>query len=172
MAAVGERARLEGAGPVDVDEVVLRVVGRCARPSGVQVDVSGVSGGQVLGIEDDLERMIENLVSNAVRHATTSVEITVAERRGEVLLTVGDDGPGIPPERREQVFERFTRIDGARSRDRGGAGLGLAIARAIAHAHAGSIGVGQSATGGALFVVTLPASVVEAGERHTVQART
>ncbi len=155
MAAVEERERLEGASPIDLDEVVLRVVGRTAPPSGVEVDVSGVSGGQVLGIEDDLERMIENLVSNGLRHATAAVVITVAERAGEVVLTVGDDGPGIPPDRREEVFERFTRIDGARSRDRGGAGLGLAIARAIALAHAGSIVARESATGGALFVVGL-----------------
>ena len=94
----------------------------------------------VTGDADALRRMLVNLVDNAVRYARS--QVTVAARRcdGAVLVTVTDDGPGIPPDRAEQAFERFTTLDDARARPDGdvsGAGLGLAIVRATAHAHGG-----------------------------------
>jgi len=144
---------------VDLDEVVDRVVGMTTVPVGIELDVSGLSGGQVRGNEDDLERMITNLVNNAVRHADGCVRIAVDEHDDLVNLVVSDDGAGIAPEDRERVFDRFTRLDGARSRDQGGAGLGLAIARSVVVAHGGTIVVREAAIGGASFVVTLPASV-------------
>ena len=72
------------------------------------------------------------------------------------MLTVADDGPGIPEDQRERVFERFTRIDDARTRNAGGAGLGLAIAREIVERHRGTVAVDPQHEGGARFVVTLP----------------
>jgi signal transduction histidine kinase len=147
---------------VDLDEVVDRVVQTTTLPAGLEIDVSGLSGGQVRGNESDLERMITNLVDNAVRHADRWVGIAVAEHDGTVTLVVGDDGAGIAPEDRERVFGRFTRLDDARSRDQGGAGLGLAIARSVVVAHGGTIVVREAATGGASLVVTLPASVAGA----------
>jgi signal transduction histidine kinase len=72
------------------------------------------------------------------------------------VLTVDDDGPGVPAERRQEVFERFTRLDGARDRDHGGAGLGLAIVADIVKAHAGAVEVLDSPLGGARFQVRLP----------------
>ena len=74
-----------------------------------------------------------------------------------IEIIVDDDGPGIPPEDRERVFDRLARLDAARSRDRGGAGLGLAIARAIVEAHGGEIWISRSPEGGARFVMELPA---------------
>ncbi len=74
-----------------------------------------------------------------------------------MVLTVDDDGAGVPPGERERVFERFVRLDEARARDDGGSGLGLAIVREIVRAHGGDASLGESALGGALFVVTLPA---------------
>jgi signal transduction histidine kinase len=144
---------------VDLDEVVDRVVGRTTLPAGVEVDVSGLSGGQVRGNEDDLERMITNLVNNAVRHADGLVRIAVDEHDDVVTLVVDDDGAGIAPEDRQRVFDRFTRLDDARSRDRGGAGLGLAIARSVVAAHGGTIVVREAPAGGAAVVVMLPSSV-------------
>jgi signal transduction histidine kinase len=144
------------AAPVDVDDVVL---GEAAaiRSGRVGVDTSAVSGGQVVGDVQQLTRMVRNLLDNAVRHATTEVRISLRERDGYVVLTVVDDGPGIPPEQRDVVFERFTRLDAARTTHGGGVGLGLAIARDIAERHGGTITVGD-AHPGAVFTVSLPAA--------------
>jgi signal transduction histidine kinase len=150
----------QGAELVDLDEVVLRAVEHATPPAGVAIDVAHVSGGQVRGNEHDLERMVANLVNNAVRHARSRVRITVGERADTVTLVVGDDGPGIAIEDRERIYERFTRLDDARSRDQGGAGLGLPIVRSVVEAHGGTITTGSSALGGAVFVVTLRASTV------------
>jgi signal transduction histidine kinase len=148
---------------VDLDEVVDRVVEMTTRPAGIEIDVSELSGGQIRGNEDDLEQMITNLLNNAVRHADRLVRVAVDEHDDVVTLVVSDDGAGIAPEDRERVFDRFTRLDDARGRDQGGAGLGLAITRSVVAAHGGNIVVREAATGGASFVVTLPASVAGPG---------
>ena len=97
-----------------------------------------------------LDRLVANLVDNAHRHATARVALSVHEdESGVVTLTVDDDGPGIPVEERERVFERFVRLDEARSRDAGGVGLGLAIVAAVATDHDATVRVADSPTGGA-----------------------
>ena len=75
-----------------------------------------------------------------------------------VTLTVDDDGPGVPPDERERIFERFVRLDQARERDAGGAGLGLAVVAAVVRAGGGRVRATESSLGGACFEVTLPAS--------------
>ena len=85
--------------------------------------------------------------------------MSLQEEGGEVELAVGDDGPGIPVEDRERVFERFTRLDESRTAGDGGAGLGLAIVRAVGDAHAGTTTIGTSPLGGAEIRVVLPASL-------------
>ena len=144
--------------PVDLDEIVLTEVRRRGPHSPVAIDTTAVVAGQVHGRPDDLESLLDNLLSNVLRHARTAIAITVAEDQSTVELAVDDDGPGIDPIDRERVFERFTRLDEARNRDGGGAGLGLAIARAVVDAHRGSIAVETSPLGGARFLVRLPAS--------------
>jgi signal transduction histidine kinase len=99
---------------------------------------------------------VANLSDNAARHAATSVTFTVAERDGAAVVTVGDDGPGIPPDQRERVFERFARLDEARQAEAGGTGLGLAIAREIAHRHGGTLVVADGDRPGAVFELSLP----------------
>jgi len=84
------------------------------------------------------------------------VSFELREVDGRCELVVADDGPGIAPEHRELVFTRFTRLDGARSRDAGGSGLGLAIVRDIVIRHDGTVGVVEHAGSGARFVVDLP----------------
>jgi signal transduction histidine kinase len=106
------------------------------------------------GSRDELHRMALNLMENAIRHTPpgTHVRATVAVRDGDVVLTVADDGPGVPDELRERIFERFVRGDG----DRGSSsGLGLSIVRAVAESHGGSV-VLEDADPGARFVVRLP----------------
>ena len=135
---------------VDLDEIALRQTVRQAPPEAVVIDGSGIGAGQVRGNADDLTRVVQNLVDNAARHATSRVAVTVAgDVAGRVHLHVDDDGPGVPAEMRAAVFERFTRSDEARDRDHGGAGLGLAIAAEIAVEHDGVLSVTDSPLGGA-----------------------
>jgi signal transduction histidine kinase len=149
--------------PVDLDDVVLNEA-RLARQNGaVAVDTAGVSGGQVLGDADALLRVVRNLLDNATRHAGRLVTVTLRTDGPHVVLTVADDGPGVPAADRERIFGRFTRLDGSRDRDQGGAGLGLAIVREVVAAHGGSVGVGDNPDGepGARFDVRLPAAVAQ-----------
>ncbi|WP_282693027.1 HAMP domain-containing sensor histidine kinase [Streptomyces sp. CC208A] len=103
-----------------------------------------------------LDRLLRNLLTNACRHARTEVTVTVAQAPTHTTLTVQDDGPGIPPADRTRVFDRFTRLDTARTRTTGGAGLGLPIARDLATAHGGTLTIGDSEEG-ALLVARFPA---------------
>ena len=142
---------------VDLDDVVVAVIERRGPTPSVTVDLTGLSGGQVHGDPVALDRLVANLVDNAVRHATGRVAIGLAEDdAGTVTLTVDDDGPGIPIEDRARVFERFVRLDEARSRDAGGSGLGLAIVAAVAHAHGAVVAVDDRPGGGARVRVVFP----------------
>jgi len=100
--------------------------------------------------------MLFNLVSNACRHGTR-VAISANHETRWLLISVDDDGPGIRPEAREDVFKPFVRLDEARNQDEGGSGLGLAIARDIARSHGGDIVLGDSPLGGLRATVRLPA---------------
>jgi signal transduction histidine kinase len=99
--------------------------------------------------------MVRNLLSNALRHATSSVAITLSQDDDSIRLTITDDGPGVPTPMQDRIFERFGRADDARTRDDGGTGLGLAIARDIAQRHQGQIRYDNSWTGGARFIIDL-----------------
>ena len=101
-------------------------------------------------------RAVRNLLANAQRHAAGTVAATVDERDGRVWLHVDDDGTGIPAADRPHVFQRFSRLDEARTSDRGGAGLGLAIVASVAEAHAGGVEVADGPLGGARLSLWLP----------------
>jgi signal transduction histidine kinase len=123
--------------------------------------VSTFSSGQALVSVDRtlLVRAVRNLLDNARRHAATKVTINVSS--GErVAVQVFNDGDDIPLEQRESIFEPFTRLDNARTRDDGGAGLGLSLARRIAEVHGGTLGVVDT-TRGTAFLLTLPAATPE-----------
>ncbi|MEU4236769.1 HAMP domain-containing sensor histidine kinase [Actinoplanes sp. NPDC026619] len=110
----------------------------------------------VLGREDELARLLGNLLDNASRYARDRITVTVAKPEpGIVRVEVRDDGPGIQAAERERIFERFARVDEARDRGHGGAGLGLAIARDIAVRHGGTLFAADS-TGGATLVAEFP----------------
>ncbi|MEU1597844.1 HAMP domain-containing sensor histidine kinase [Streptomyces sp. NPDC005708] len=110
----------------------------------------------VTGSRTQLVRVLANLLDNAQRHAKGAVLVTAVVEGDDIVLTVADDGPGVAPEDRELVFERFVRLDEARSRDAGGAGLGLAIARDVVLRHGGSLTVGGDPGEGAVFRARLP----------------
>ena len=140
--------------PVDLDDVVLAEVARARLITSVAIDTRGVSGAQVLGDGGQLTRLVRNLLDNAVRHAASGVSVTLEEIGSAAVLTVANDGAGIPVEDRQRVFERFARLDDARAEHSGGTGLGLAIVREIAEHHDGQVEVVDGP--GAVFRVTLP----------------
>ncbi|UDY36999.1 sensor histidine kinase [Dermatobacter hominis] len=150
-----EEGRFGPRSDVDLDELVM---GQKQRLSGLQLDLSGVSAGRVWGNRDELTSVVRNLLDNAARHCTSSVAVTVQEEGPWVVLTVGDDGSGVPPEDRQQIFERFSRLQEGRARDEGGTGLGLALTKRIVEHHGGRIHVEDGDLGGARFVVSLPSA--------------
>jgi signal transduction histidine kinase len=140
---------------VDVDDIVFEECRRARTLTSVTVDSSLVSGAQMVGDAALLSRAIRNVLENAVRHAEHVVRVSLVEDRACVVITIEDDGPGVPPEMHAKIFERFGRSDDARARTEGGAGLGLAIAREIVDAHGGAVWV-ESASPGARFVMAIP----------------
>ncbi|WP_248959170.1 sensor histidine kinase [Sphaerisporangium perillae] len=140
--------------PVDLAELIGATADRYDQ---AVVKVTGVEPAVVDGDALDLGRVLVNLLDNAVRHAGSRVGVELRAARGEAVVTVTDDGPGIPEADRERVFNRFTRLDSARSRDDGGAGLGLAIVRETVRAHGGSVHL-EDADPGVRAVVRLPLS--------------
>jgi signal transduction histidine kinase len=139
---------------IDLEELVLDRVHEHAGP--IELDVEGIVAGRVDGDRRSLDRLVRNLVGNAVTHARSRVRVTVEENAGWVELIVDDDGPGIPLDARRQVFARFTRLE--ESRTASGTGLGLAIAKAVVDRHGGTIEVGDAPLGGARFTARLPAA--------------
>lgn len=161
VAALLTLARLEDREPamervVDLDDVVLAEVVRARPASGLEIDATGVGAGQVRGEEILYGQVVRNLLSNAVRHARSRVQVSLQETDGQVRLVIADDGRGIPVGDRERIFGRFVRLDDARARDEGGAGLGLAIVAKVVAGLQGSVLVDEAPGGGARFTVTLP----------------
>ncbi|WP_419845709.1 sensor histidine kinase [Candidatus Poriferisocius sp.] len=147
---------------IDLDDVVLE---EAARSRAIPIDVSAVSAGRVTASPDRAGRIVAHLLDNAARHARERAAVSLTTRSTsdpastsgqEAVLTVDDDGPGIAEADRDRIFERFTRLSEARSRDTGGAGLGLAVVKALVTELGGQITVEDSLLGGARFTVTLP----------------
>lgn len=145
------------AAPLDLDTVVLEEVARLRPRSGVVVDASSVSAAPVLGRTQDLTRMVRNVLENAADHAESAVVVRTESSPGHgVRLEIIDDGPGVPPELRDHVFERFVRAEpDRRRREYGGTGLGLPIALAIARRHGGDATL-SSSSAGTTVTITLP----------------
>jgi signal transduction histidine kinase len=144
--------------PVDLAEIVTDAAAELEPVAGDhEISVAAEPGAQVEGARDELHRLVLNLMENALRHTDpgTAVEASVERRDGEVVLAVEDDGPGIPAELEDKIFERFFRGGGDRS---GSSGLGLSIVRAVTDSHHGTVVLEPPLDGrGARFVVRLPA---------------
>jgi signal transduction histidine kinase len=158
LARADERTLQMSSDPLDLDDLVLEEAKRLSSTTDLRIETSGVGAARTDGDRLSLQRVVRNLADNAARHATSVVSFSVRETDGLVVLHVDDDGSGVPVEARTSVFERFTRLDEARDRERGGAGLGLAIVAEIVAAHGGSAAVFDAPLGGARFEVTLPRS--------------
>ncbi|MGH8945383.1 MAG: sensor histidine kinase, partial [Acidimicrobiia bacterium] len=142
--------------PLDLDDLVIREARRIRSHERVEVDLTGVSGAHVLGDAGQLTRAIRNLLDNAERHAASRIALSLRESDGMATLVVADDGPGVAPDDAERVFERFSRLDEARTTGIGGTGLGLAIARDIVERHGGSLFLASVGSPGATFELRLP----------------
>ncbi len=140
--------------PVEVVGL-LRDVAANYQTARVPVAVAPVGPQWTVGDPAALRRVVDNLVANAVRHASSRVSLVAGRSADRVVVTVADDGPGIPAADRQRVFDRFTRLDDARNRDSGGAGLGLAIVRELVRLHGGTVTLGD-ASPGLRVAVTLP----------------
>lgn len=139
--------------PVDLGALVTRETAHRITRRHLHTDLQ--HGVIVHGVLPQLTRLLSNLLDNAHHHATSTVDIHLGREADHAVLTITDDGPGIPASDRERVFHKFTRLDTARSRHTGGTGLGLAIARDIAHSHHGTLTIHDSPQG-ACFVLRLP----------------
>ncbi|MEV7439024.1 sensor histidine kinase [Streptomyces griseoviridis] len=141
---------------VDLTATASRLTEQYPLPDGqLTLTCDSTAPAYTRGNPDAYERLLRNLVDNAARHAAHRIQITVRNEDDRVVLTVHDDGPGIPAADAERVFERFVRLDDARSRDQGGTGLGLAIARDLAHRHQGTLTLAPR-TLGACFHLSVP----------------
>ena len=143
---------------VDLDDIVLEEVATLRMRTEVVLSTAGVSGGRILGDPDQIRRVVINLLDNAVRYASSTVACVVKMTEAGVVLEIADDGPGIPTDQRSRIFERFTRVDEDRSRQRGGTGLGLAIVADILRAHSASIEVIEVSPHGTVMRVQFPPS--------------
>ena len=160
-------SRLEGGpgevGPVRFDLVVRdeveRQAGRAAE-NGIELSAAGDDGVVVQMSERDAALLVRNLVENAIHYTRPggAVRVRLDRSDGEVRLDVADTGIGIPTRDRSRVFERFFRVDRARSRETGGTGLGLSIVKHVAESYGGSVSVESELGRGSTFTVTLPGS--------------
>jgi len=174
-----ELSRLQGADvvlkgkPVDVGVLLEEAVDRTAllaQERGVTVGVGGAGGAWVFGDADLLMTAFRNLIDNAIRYSPTgsTVGVGLRSRDGLVTVSVTDQGPGIPADEQERVFERFYRVDAARSRSTGGTGLGLSIVKHIVANHGGEVTLWSQAAQGSTFTVRLPEIEESGGDREVV----
>lgn len=140
---------------IDLDDLAGAEVQRLKRDTQLKISAQ-LSAVKVVGDVHGVARVLRNLADNAARHAHGEVTIVAGSDARSAYLRVSDDGPGIPEAERDRVFERFVRLDSARSRQGGGSGLGLAIVAEIVAAHDGSVRIGERAGGGAEVTVQLP----------------
>ncbi|MFN2539101.1 MAG: sensor histidine kinase [Mycobacteriales bacterium] len=143
---------------VDLDDLLTLEAQRLRSSTDLDIHLQ-VSAVRVRGDRDRLARVLRNLADNAARHASRRVELSVSVGAGGAVVEVTDDGPGVPEQDRERIFERFVRLDDSRSRLRGGTGLGLAIVRQLVQVHDGTVS----------FVDTSRVRIVLPQGQHSVQ---
>ncbi|MFN8473276.1 MAG: ATP-binding protein [Anaerolineae bacterium] len=161
--------------PIELDSLLLEVYrqGRVIAEqtaSGVTVRLGPEDQATVMGDTDRLRQLLLNLVENGIKYTPPGGSVTLGLERDDnwVSVSVRDTGVGIPAEDLPHVFERFYRVDKARSREKGGTGLGLSIAQWIAQAHGGRLEVDSEIGAGTVFTLTLPVAQPESTAHHTI----
>jgi signal transduction histidine kinase len=142
--------------PVGLD-ALLREVASTTVANRLDVEITATRDAVTVGNPEHLARMFRNVLDNALRYAQQRVLVAASTTTsGTVRIEISDDGPGIPAEERQRVFDRFVRLDPSREHSSGSTGLGLAIAKEIATAHGGDVVIDEATAGGARVVITLP----------------
>ena len=156
--------------PVVVDvlpvlEQVMRMMSLIAQEKGVDLTYDAAEGCTVLATKDEIHQVIYNLTDNAVKYSSAGgfVQVSLGAEGSQVVLTVADNGAGIPEADLPRIFERFYRVDKARSRAAGGTGLGLSIVSDTVKKRGGTVTAANRPEGGAVFTVHWPKA--EGGER-------
>jgi two-component system sensor histidine kinase SenX3 len=182
VAQIIDLSRLQADNPLDepsvveIDDVLSDAVDRCrvdAERRRISLTVAGSQGCEVLGSARQLSVAVGNLVENAVVYSDAGARVVVAaavQARSDddyVEITVSDNGIGIPPADQTRIFERFYRVDYARSRANGGTGLGLAIVKHIAATHGGGVAVWSQPGRGSTFTLRFPAHLQDPSERQS-----
>jgi two-component system osmolarity sensor histidine kinase EnvZ len=145
----------EAARPMDAAALIDEVAAAVPEPA-CRIETSFSGEPTIPARPDALKRCLGNLVTNAARFAR-EVQITARHDGGQFVVHVDDDGPGIPPDQREEVFRPFLRLDEARNQDHAGSGLGLTIARDVARGHGGDLTLADSPLGGLRATLRIPA---------------
>lgn len=145
----------------DIAQQVVEDLGSAAAARGMSLVVCGEKDARVVGNRSLLEQALANFVSNAIKYSAegTTVKIEISEEAASLRISVSDSGPGIAPKHLPRIFERFYRIDKARSRTQGGTGLGLAIVKHIATIHGGRVEAASDLGQGSRFSLILPRSI-------------
>lgn len=143
-----------------------------AEDKGITLVCNSLAGAQIRGDPARVKQILVNLVDNAINYTPAGgrVEVKTFTKDARAFLEVGDTGIGVPEESQTKIFERFYRVDKARSRDVGGAGLGLSIVKSIVTAHGGSISVKSELGNGSIFRVEFPAAIVESATPKSLTA--
>jgi two-component system osmolarity sensor histidine kinase EnvZ len=144
----------ESVAETDLGDILTDVVGG-ARRQGAEIALDIDRDLVVSARPNALKRCLANVVANAIAHGS-HVAVHAGRDGDRIEIVVDDDGPGISPEKREEVFRPFFRVEGSRSRETGGAGLGLTIAREVMRGHGGDIVLGDSPFGGLRARLSLP----------------
>ena len=153
--------------PISVAELLRQLHQRWEGTAPRRWSLGPLADAIVMADADQLMLALDALVENAVQHTAPGDAVTIASRPAAagVEILVRDAGPGVPSGALERIFDRFYRVDPARNRRWGGSGLGLSIVRAVAHAHGGGVRARNAATGGAEFVLALPAALLGPAEQ-------
>jgi signal transduction histidine kinase len=146
-------ASAEASAPFDLASILISLCDE-ASDAGAEAEYEGPDHVTALGKRTAIRRMFSNLIDNAVRYGGAA-RVSLREDTTDWIVTVTDDGPGIPPESFDQAFEPFQRLESSRNRETGGTGLGLSIARDIALAHGGQISLANASPGSKGLVVTV-----------------
>jgi two-component system phosphate regulon sensor histidine kinase PhoR len=141
-----------------VNEVIQDLSSK-ARDKGIKITNNIETGKEIIADYERLKQVFYNLIDNAIKYGRINGNVWIdakTDDKSNIVISVKDDGPGIPPEARERIFERFYRIDKARSREQGGTGLGLSIVKHIVQSHGGKVWVESRFGSGSTFLFTIP----------------
>ena len=140
---------------VDMNELILSILNKFRNRNALIRYATNDQVSAIQGREQGLKRALTNIISNAFDYAKT-VAVRLESNNNRLEITVDDDGPGIPADKREDVFKAFYRIEGSRNKETGGVGLGLSIAKDVITSHGGTITLGDSDMGGLRVLISIP----------------